>query len=115
MKKIFICLVLTSGFMLPAYENDADEENSKNFQFEATVLGEGLERSGTYLIALTNLGNGSEVKDGTYYADNLSEELKKAGLKIRLNCRVTGNDELHTDKGTGPAFEHLFVIDGEVL
>ena len=106
-------MVLTSGFMFPTGEKEAEPKKSNNYQFEGTVLGKGLDNGETYLIALTNLGYGSEIKDGTYYADNLSDEMKVSGLKIRMNCRLPGIDEIQACAILGPAFDHVVVTDCE--
>lgn len=107
MKKVFVCLIVVAGFLFCSCEKDNE------YQFEATVLGKGLDCGETFLIDLTNISGNAEIMDNTYYADNLPSDLKINGLKIKLNCRFLKTDETYACTTMGITWSHVFVIEAE--
>ncbi len=90
-----------------------EKETEIDYQFKATVLERGMDCGDTYLILLTNLSCESTIINTTYYADNLSQELKIDGLEIFLNCRYPENNEMSVCTTYGIGFPHVFVIEAE--
>lgn len=113
MKRTLIYLAILFGFTFIGCEKETDSENEKEYQFEATVIGKGLDCGDTYLIDLKITIGNSDIVEGTYYADDLSSDLKVVGLKIKLNCRKPNDDELYVCTTMGPSYSHVIVIDAE--
>lgn len=110
MKKLIILFILTFGVFLTSCKKDDDKTTKENFNFEATVLGKGLDCGETFLISLKNLKSNSGLEDGIYYGYNLSSEYKEQGLKIYLNCREPNDNESYACTTLGPTYPHLIVI-----
>lgn len=108
MKKVFIHLVLALFLVQISCEKN-DDVGDQRFQFDATVIGKGLDCGETYLIDLKNSEGNSEIADGTYYADGLPAELKVDGLKIILNGRIPDEDELYPCTTLGVGYPHIIV------
>jgi hypothetical protein len=107
MNRIYIYLILIIGSIISACEKE------NGFQFEATVIGKGPDCGETYLINLTNISGDFAITDSTYYADNLSSDLKIDGLKLQLNCRLLNSDEIYICTEMGIAWPHVYVIEAE--
>lgn len=110
MKTTFLYQFVIIGFLLLSCENDKEI----NYQYEATILGQGIDCGETYLIDLTRVSGDTEFTDGTYYADNLLSEFKVSGLKIQLNCRGLNADEIYACTHLGPYYPHVFVINSKI-
>ena len=87
--------------------------NPPEYQFEATVLHQGMDCGGIFIIQLNNLSGDTTLINGVYYAENLSSDLKIDGLEIFLNCRHPKENELSVCTTFGPGYPHVFVIDAE--
>ena len=109
MNKTIIGLLLVIGVT----NFSCEKETEIDYQFKATVLGQGMDCGDTYLILLTNLSGDSTIINSTYYADNLSQDLKIDGLEIFLNCRYLKNNEMSVCTTYGIGFPHVFVIESE--
>ena len=109
MKKAIRILVLLFFIVLI----NCDEDKVIDYQFEATVLGQGIDCGETYLINLTNISGITEITGGTYYADNLPSDLKIIGINIVLNCRLPNDEEVYACTDMGPSYPHVFVINGK--
>ena len=111
MKNIILYLLIILFIILFSCEKDNNSNEKEDFQFEATVLNQGLDCGETFLIELKKNSSNSELSDGTYYADGLPEEFKQSGLKIYLNCRESANDEIYVCTTLGPGLPHIVVIN----
>jgi hypothetical protein len=111
--KTVASLLLISLTLFIASCDKEDSEGPIFFAYEATVISEGIDCGDTYLIDLTGLESDPEFDEGIYYANNLPEELKKANLKIKLNCRPLREDEIYACTCLGPGFGHVFVEEAE--
>jgi len=111
-RMLFYLLVISFGATSTSCENDTDFIEI-DYQFEATVIGKGLDCGDTYLIDLKKVMGDSKIANGTYYADKLPPQLKVAGLKIRLNSRKSTNQDLYACTIMGPGYSHGIVIDSE--
>jgi hypothetical protein len=99
----FVLLALFSGCEKSSSETD--------FQFNATVVGKGMDCGDSYLIDIINVSGNGEISDGRYYADNLSPDYKVAELEIDLNCRLPSDDEIYACTTMGPAYPHIIVLE----
>ena len=109
MKKTIFGLLLVIGVA----SFSCEKEKEIDYHFKATVLKRGMDCGDTYLILLTNLSGDSTIINTTYYADNLSSDLKIDGLEIFLNCRYPKNNELGVCTTYGIGYPHVFVIEAE--
>ena len=103
----FLSLLIFAG-ILTSCENDKQSEGTTDFQFEATVVGQGMDCGETFIITLTSSID-SDIEVGTYYADHLNSEFKVPGLKIQLNGRAPNADETYACTTMGPGYPHLVV------
>jgi len=110
MKNIIFGFLFAIGFTSTACE----KEDIPEHQFEATVLYQGMDCGGTYLISLNNLSGDSTLVNGVYYAENLSSDLRIDGLEIYLNCRYPKENELSLCTTFGPGYPHIFVINAKI-
>lgn len=79
------------------------------FKYTATVKFKGWDCYETYVIWLMSYDDSTKLKDGSYYADELSAEFKISELKILLNCREPNANEEYFCTFLGPTFPHLIV------
>ena len=81
MKHSNLCiLVLLSLLLFSCDSNDLEAEEAIVFQFEATVIGQGLDCGDVYLVDLKNNTGDPAITDGRYYANHLSLDYKLNGL-----------------------------------
>ena len=92
---------------------DSNEPEPITFQFEAEVIGKGMDCGSVYLIHLINVSGAAEITDGRYYADNLPSEYKDSGLEIILNCRLPRADEMYPCTMLGPTYPHVHVLEAQ--
>lgn len=92
---------------------DSNEPETINFQFEAEVIGKGMDCGSVYLIHLINVSGAAVITDGRYYADNLLSEYKDSGLEIALNCRLPSADEIYPCTMFGPTYPHVYVLEAQ--
>lgn len=111
MKRVVGILIIIIGIQLVSCEKEKEIE----YQYEAIVLGQGIDCGETYLIELTGLSGEVEFENGTYYADNLPSEFKINGLKIVLNCRELHADEIYACTHMGPTYPHVVVLNSELI
>lgn len=109
MKKTIFGLLL----LIVVASFSCEKEKEIDYHFKATVLKQGMDCGNTYLILLTNLSGDSTIINTTYYADNLSSDLKIDGLEIFLNCRYSKNNEMSVCTTYGIGYPHVFVIEAE--
>jgi len=88
-----------------------DSTESANFDFEATVVGQGMDCGDMFLIDLVNLTGEDAISNGRYYADDLPERYKIQGMEIKLNCRFPNEDELYACTTFGSGFSHVYVLE----
>ncbi len=110
MKKATLFFIFLISFLVLGCDSDPDP-NELKYEFEATVLGKGID-CGAFLIDLNRKHGDSDIKSGTYFADNLPEALKVKGYKLRLNCRKPTIDEIYACTTLGPGYNHVLVIEG---
>ena len=72
--RFFLSLLILVG-VLTSCENDKDSEGTTDFQFEAIVVGQGMDCGETFIITLTSSID-SDIEAGTYYADHLNSDFK---------------------------------------
>jgi hypothetical protein len=113
MKRFIVLSTLISIVILFSCEKENEIQDSNEFQFEATVIGKGLDCGETFLISLKSLDDNTDIANGTYYADQLDSDLKIAGLKIYLNCRKPSDTELYACTAMGPSYPHVIVTDSK--
>jgi hypothetical protein len=112
--KQFLGLLILALLLYSCHKekNTTDPE----FPFSAEVLGPNPD-CGIYSIKITE-GNenvisiiGSTSPDSVYIANNLPEEFKIRGLKIKLNFRKpeNSNNELGACTAMGPGYPWIFV------
>ena len=110
MKKVVFYFTLLMSFLFFGCQSDNDPEGVI-YEFEATVLGKGIDCGGTFLIDLSRKHGDSDIKNGTYFADNLPDELKVKGIKLKLNCRKPTIDEAYPCTTLGPGYYHVVVLE----
>lgn len=110
MKKVVFYFTLLIPFIFIGCSSDNDSEEVI-YEFEATVLGKGIDCGGTFLIDLSRKYGDSDIKNGTYFADDLPEELKVKGQKLKLNCRKPTIDEAYPCITLGPGYNHVVVLE----
>ena len=106
-------VLLFSILLLGACTDDlVDKPNS--LPYEATVLGKGMDCGDTYLIELKGTEAENEVENDIYYAEDLPQNLKEIDLKIKLNCRLSDDDEFSICTARGFAYPHLIVTETKI-
>lgn len=115
MKKILIYFTIFVGFTVIGCHSDNDSVPIFVYEFEAKVLGKGIDCGEAYLIDLNKTTGDSDIKNGTYYADNLPEELKLKGTRMKLNCRKPTIDEAYPCTTLGLGYFHVIVIESEPM
>lgn len=113
MKRLIILPIIYLGLLLSSCNKEDNNISKDNFQYEATVIGQGMDCGETFTISLKSIKTNTDFEDGTYYADNLSSDLKVEGLKIYLNCRELNNDEIYACTMWGPTYPHVFVTESK--
>jgi hypothetical protein len=90
------------------------EEAETEFEYQASVIGQGMDCGDTFLINLSNLSDDNGLEESTYYADNLQDDFKVEGIVILLNCRESTNSETGVCTTFGPAFQHVYVLEAKM-
>ena len=90
-----------------------EKEEQMSFDFDAIVMNE-LDCGSTFLIEIQNDSDEIMVvtgrEDKIYYADGLSDELKREDLQIQLNIRNPNSDEGMVCHPLGFAYPHIIVL-----
>jgi hypothetical protein len=108
MKKIFYIMLAACFTLLNSCEED-ESIMDPGYNYEATVLGEGMDCGHIFLIELKNINRRGELKDAVYYAGGLTDEYKIPGLEMLLNCRLPGTEEIYPCTAMGPAYPFVIV------
>ena len=111
MKKAKLCVVILINLFVFSCNSDNDSDAIR-YDFEATVLGKGIDCD-SFLINLSKNNGDSDIKNGTYYADDLPADLQVKGSKIKLNCRKPNPDESYACTTLGLGYSHLVVLESE--
>ena len=112
MKHSYYILALLLFLLLLGCDNgELEPEKNVTFQFEGTVIGQGLDCGAVYLVDLINISGNAEITDGRYYADNLPSEHKIKGLEIELNCRLPNTNEMYPCTTMGPTYPHIYILE----
>jgi hypothetical protein len=112
MKRFIVLSILISGSLLLSCEKDNNTGNKNNFQFETTVISQGINCGETFIIALKSSNNDSDIENGRYYANNFDSDFKVPELKIYLNCREPNNDdEFFACTMIGSTYPHVIVTN----
>jgi len=111
MKQFVIISILISVLSIISCEKENDSNIYEEFQYEATVISQGMDCGETYVISLKSIVSNSEFEDGTYYADQLDSDFKVQGLKIYLNCREPNDSEIYACTMMGPTYPHVIVTN----
>lgn len=111
MKKVTLYILVLIGFLVLGCNSDNDPDTI-NYEFEATVLGKGID-CGSFLVNLSKKNGDSDIKNGTYYANDLPVDLQVKGYKIKLNCRRPTQEENYACTTLGPGYFHLIVLESE--
>lgn len=112
--KIFTTISILIILLFITNSCEKENDTSEGFQYEATVIGKGMDCGETFVISLTGIDNNSEFEDGTYYADQLNSDFKVPGLKIYLNCREPNDNEIYACTHMGPTYPHVIVTDCKI-
>lgn len=102
---------LCLSFAVIGCDSDSNPEPEINYEFEGVVLGKGIDCGDTYLVDLKKKNGDSDIKSGTYYADNLPQEFKVKGYKMKMNCRKPNSEEAYPCATLGLGYNHVIVME----
>ena len=110
------CIVL--GFWLFFLVACGKEEKAKNYIFQAEVLGQNSDCGEFAVKFTTDIDKVSAVVGYPYseicIAKNLPTELRKTGIKIKLEIRAITDSELGVCKTMGPAYPWIYVLNAAI-
>jgi len=108
MKRIILSFILLSFIFISC---DKDDDQTKEEQFNATVIGQGLDCGNSYLIKLNEGASGLPENsfDNIFYEINLPEEYKVEGKLIYVEFRLPNNDEYMMCTTLGIGYPAIYV------
>lgn len=110
MKKLILkySILLFYLFIIGCSNNEDDL-----IYYNATVLGEGINCTGTYVIKFDEDTEGlvNDNFDGHYYALNLPEEYKVDNLEIKVSFRQPRTNEYIVECAiVGPGYPYIYIL-----
>ena len=85
--------------------------DNADVNFNATVLGKGLDCGNSFLIQFDEGVVGLPSAYRLYYAINLPESYKLKNERVHLKFRAPENDEIMVCTAMGPAYPHIYIVE----
>jgi len=114
----FISIVFLFSACTLGCEKEGQEEDEI---FHVEVLGEGPDCGSLYLVKffddeekVVGVTLNTNVFSPLYYAQNLKDEHKVSGLKLRITLGNQEKIESVACTSWGPAYDHIYIEDSEI-
>ena len=84
-----------------------------HYKYTGKIISVGTDCNDTYIIEVDQNINGANNNYKTFYAEQLPDDFKMMGLKIKFNCRTSEASELSPCTTMGITYPHITITEVE--